>query len=63
MPPAQGFTALHFAARNGHDGCVDSLVKRDANLNALDVSAGPVLAMPPPRLCSARAAAAAPLAG
>ena len=61
MPPAQGTTALHYAAVNGHDGCVDSLVKRDANLNAHEVSAGLVLATPL-RLCSARTAAAAPLA-
>ena len=57
---AQGRTALHEAANNGRDDCVDSLVKRDANLNAQNVSAGPVPATPPPRLCSARAATAAP---
>ena len=63
MPPAQGWTALHFAAVWGRDDCVDSLVKRDSNVNAQEVSAGPVPATPPtPRLCSARAAAAAPLA-
>ena len=29
------------AAINGNDGCVDSLVKRGANVNAQSVSAGP----------------------
>ena len=49
MPPAQGLTALHFVADMGFDGCVDSLVERDADVNAQDVS--PVRATPPPRLC------------
>ena len=54
MPPAQGGTALHYAAINGHDGCVDSLVKRDANLNAQTVSAGPVPATPLLPACAQR---------
>ena len=54
MPPAQGFTALHHAALNGHDGCFDSLVKRDANVNALTVSAGPRASDAPPTACAQR---------
>ena len=52
----------------GRDDCVDLLVEKKANVNALRASAGAlrVSAGPrdsdAPRLCSARAAAAAPLA-
>ena len=55
-------TALHQAAMWGRDDCVDLLVEKKANVNAQNVSAGPRAKRRPPRLCSARAAAAAPLA-
>ena len=40
-PTAQRWTALHYAAKEGHDDCVDLLVEKKANLNEKTVSAGP----------------------